>query len=244
MKKILDVWISKKSDLFAYRTFEVRLAFFFSFVLTCILIIAGIYNDFSSYIEGIKNLIIYVMQAFIGLLGTILAGLSIMLFLFTSKGLEKIGQNKETGHKMLLSYVFLCLNIVFVVFVLLILFLVLLIPKNLVNILTFTIITFSTIYYVFFVLFYTVALINNAVVLFRFDSKIRSKISSEELLDSLFKDVVDRIKIYISLSDKKDDISLKDIKKVAKKIINSLNYTEEIKHNLMIRIINYFGYLK
>lgn len=157
--------------LFRYidiRESEVRIAGILTIIIFGLSKYLNIYETFFSFEDTMENLLLYFIGGFVGLLGVILAGVAVVIGIFTKKEIEVINEvnNKEDFLSTILEcYRFCSTNIGLSIVYLSIIYIVISSELPLLEANKFYIIFILTIYIITFNLFYVVSLINECVQL-------------------------------------------------------------------------------
>lgn len=228
-KKFFIAMWGKKKEYVNFASSEVVLAFISAFILSLMMIFLNVYYNFSAYLNFFDTATIYIFQALIGMLGTILAGISIIIFLLNSNGFEKIKVDSEKSYRMLLSFVFLSLNIVISIFLFLLVNFLLHTPSELIHLLFFYTFSFLVTYHFFFILFYTIALIYNIVTLFRIDAELKYKVKEQDEYTRIANEIYSQL-FRAKLNG--NDLSNISFEKEINGFISNLKCSENIKKQL------------
>lgn len=172
---------SKFKDLINVKNSEVRIALYISIGTLIILHQLDVYSNWGDYESMFKSLINSVIQSFIGLIGIIIAGVAVIISVFTREIL-KVMRKKDLVKSLqpiFNSFVFLAhftvIGIILFVFVYFFIH-----TKVLVPIWLLYMIIFATTYIFYFVMFYMVSLIKNIVKMFFITSKFNEGLDKEE----------------------------------------------------------------
>lgn len=158
----------KWKDYYNFKSFEVKFSLFTSLVLLFIFYNWDIYSNFDKFIVSLQNTTLNIATAFIGMLGTILAGLAIIIGILQKKVIDAIERlnGKGSVYNILISFEFLAFNIGLGILLFYTLNLGLYSPKEILPKFTFYILAFLVIYFFFFIIFYTISLISNSIRVF------------------------------------------------------------------------------
>lgn len=208
---------NKMSDLFNIHEWEVKGAILITIIFVIFFWYINFYEEFFFYETIVKDLIIEILGAYIGLLGFSLSGIAIIVSLFSKKEIALINEinKKETTTLILESYGFLAKNIGIECFILIMFYFLISSKRPLVNIWFFYVIIAIEIYYIAFIIFYTVALVGNCIELY----KIKNIYHEIEVTEKTIHDIVSEVKIDYIFST----------------LVNIHSYTtEEIVSNLVL----------
>ena len=112
-------------DYYALKSFEVITSLILTFLFAGVLLAyLQIYENFSLYIDSIKDMVLSVIAGNFGLLGMALAGMAIITSLFSPEVLKIINRvdKNDTVNRVLSSFEFSALNIVIQIIYLIMLF--------------------------------------------------------------------------------------------------------------------------
>ncbi|WP_208592310.1 hypothetical protein [Gracilibacillus suaedae] len=170
-QKILDRFAANKKwkDYISFKRFECKAALLATLSLLIFSMYIDIYDNFNNYIIAFQNLTIYIVQALLGLLGIILAGVAIIISVFnknTLKKIKEIGEDKDFINKILISFEFLAFNTGIGILLFLIMHLSLYSQIQLVGKFNLYLIFSVLTYFLFFVIFYAISLIGNTIRLY------------------------------------------------------------------------------
>lgn len=168
--KILSRFYDHKKwkDYYNLKSFEVRFSLLASLFLLFLFYKWDIYSNFDKFIIPLQNTTLNIATAFIGMLGTILAGLAIIIGILQKKVIDSIERlnGKGSVYNVLISFEFLAFNISLAILLFYALNLGLYNPKEILPKFTFYIFSFLAIYFFFFIIFYTISLISNSIRMF------------------------------------------------------------------------------
>lgn len=187
---------SKKSriyDIININEWEVKVTIVITAILLFFLSYFGFYNDFGRFESSIVDFILEALGAMFGMLGFALSGVAIIVSLFNKneiKAIDKINGGGTIDY-LLSSYVFLAANVAVQSVILLLMYFALLSDKNILERNMFWIITSIEIYHIIFIIFYTVALIENCIKMY----KIKTIYEEIENKEKNFYCTVNEIKI-------------------------------------------------
>lgn len=164
----------KWKDYIAIRSFEFKFSAGTTIIIFLyLLLVLDVHNKFTNYVVPFQTFTSGILQALIGMLGIILAGLAIVISMLNNemvkeieKQVEKKEGKKHAISRILTSFEFLAFTISIWIFLILIINITLYSKDNLINGFLFYSIVVITLYFLSFIVFYTVALISNCVRIF------------------------------------------------------------------------------
>lgn len=158
----------KFHELIDFENLETKISFVFIILTIIFFESLGIYKNISSYIEAFKNITIYIATALIGLLGVILAGISIVISSLNKNNMKKIEEINGDGtiEKILSSFEFLAFMIGIQVISFFIIYISLFSGIVINTKLLFYILLIIVVYIFIFSIFYTISLVGNCIQFF------------------------------------------------------------------------------
>ncbi|QNR22481.1 hypothetical protein HNY42_15895 (plasmid) [Exiguobacterium sp. Helios] len=216
---------SKFKDLINIKSSEVRMTWLITIGTLIVLHQLNVYSNWVDYESMFKSLINSVIQSFIGLIGIIIAGVAVIISVFTREVLRVMRKKDlvDSLRPIFNSFVFLAqftvIGIILFVFVYFFIHTKVLIPMWL-----FYVIIFVTTYIFYFVMFYTVSLIRNIVKMFFITSKFNEGLDKEA--DLLLEEAINFI-----------ENELKSEHFVIDQLIRSVITNKDLKPDLKIEII-------
>ncbi|WP_286947654.1 hypothetical protein [Exiguobacterium sp. UBA4551] len=230
MKKKSDFSIGKLKDLINIKNKEVVISLILSFVTSIVLLyFLNIYSNWSRYELMLQSLTLYIFQSFIGLIGIIVAGVAVVISVFT-KDVLKVMRKFNLARNLVpifKSFVFLANCTAYGVFIFLIVYFSLY-SETKIDIWLFSFITFLISYIFYFIIFYTVSLIGNIVRIFFISSK------SSELFDETEEFIIDK-----SLSIIQKELTNKNMSpnELLLKILSDPEIDDEVKRQITIILL-------
>lgn len=171
-------------DYFDINSFEVKSALLLTVIILIILLDNQIYSNFKDYLIPLQNSSIYIASALIGMLGTILAGIALIISVLgrsTVKMIEKVnGPNKI--EEILVSFEFLAFNIGIAIIIMFLIHFSLYSTHNLISIIPFYIIFLFVLYLFLFIIFYTISLISNSIKIFFITNQYSEILENEKTI--------------------------------------------------------------
>ena len=166
-----------ETDIINIKEPETQISIAISIALCAIFYKVGFYSDINAYLELLQNIIMCFVGGFIGMTGFSLAGMTMMVSLFSRKQVELIEKNNGSGsiEQIMGSYSYLAFISGINAFVLIITSVLIACDKKQLPVIGLIIFTFVVSYLSFFDIFYAVALVYNCISLFQI-----SKIYNEE----------------------------------------------------------------
>lgn len=158
----------KWHDYYNFKTFECRTSITFTIIILILSLFIDLHGNLEEYLIALQNTSLYVMQAFVGLLGIIIAGVAIIISIFTKdlvNIINKLNKNNPI-YKVLISFEFLAFNIGISILLLLLVYFTLNTPIDILPKIAFYITLVIIIYYILFIIFYLISLIGNIIRLF------------------------------------------------------------------------------
>lgn len=226
-------------DYVSYKSFEVYLSFILMgiFVLFCLCYL-DIYENFKDYEPIINTILETVLSGAFGLLGMSLAGMAIIISIFTPETLSvirKIDKN-DTINRVLSQFEFSAFNLTIEIVYILFFQLCMASSKEVVDKSLFIIVFAIVIYHTFFNIFYILALIGNCI-------EINSIKDSCEVMIKLDKSKVDmvneiRIDYILAIILKERGIKKEDFLKELFQMIDQSGLNE--KADLKEYLQNYY----
>lgn len=182
---------SKWGEYFSWKEWEVKVAVIGTVIAVIFSIFLNIYGEFTYYEEPLKNLLLYLIGGFIGLIGIVLSGIAIVVSLFDEKQKELIDKinGKGTLERLMCSFEFLAFNLGISVMYLIALYLTICSRRPLVNKELYIILLGLTIYAILFNLFYTISLVGNCVSLTRVKTTYTAIIENEKNIYNVVNEV-------------------------------------------------------
>jgi hypothetical protein len=224
----------KWKDYINRKAFEVRISVVFTLIILIMLGFLDVFNNFSSYLSPIQNITLNIATALIGMLGTILAGIAIIISIL-NKDVIKLIENlnsKKSIQKVLVSFEFLAFNIIMGIILYYILHFVLYVPKPLVPLIIFYLILGVCIYFFLFIIFYTISLIGNSIRVFIITNTYSDILEEERNLYDLSNEI--RIDYIFNMLLNDQSITNEDfIKKLNDFVeMSNIKNKEEVKNYL------------
>lgn len=168
-KRILERFTdaSKWKDYINLKSFECKIATIIALIFLGYAILTDMHGNFDSYVDVLKNLTIYIGQALIGVLGIIIAGVTIIFSLLNKKIVKEIEKvSKRSVQNLFISFEFLAFNVGIAIFLFFLVHVSLYSNLPLLNELIFYFIVLFLSYFLFFIIFYSISLISNIVRMF------------------------------------------------------------------------------
>lgn len=175
---------SKWDEYFSWKEWEVKATVIGTVIAVIFFMFLNIYGEFTYFEEPLKNLLLYLIGGFLGLIGIVLSGIAIVASLFDEKQtklIEKVN-GKGTIERLMCSFEFLAFNLGISVMYLIGLYLTICSRRPLVNKGLYIIIVGLTIYVILFNIFYTISLVGNCVSLTRVKTTYTAIIENEKNL--------------------------------------------------------------
>lgn len=174
------------TDIFNIKEVETQVSLALSVALCIIFHAVGFYNDINAYSDLIQNIIMCFIGGFVGMTGFSLAGMTMMVSLFSRKQVELIEKNNGSGsiEQVMGSYAYLAFISGINVFVLIITSVLIACNNKQLPVIGLVIFTFAVSYLSFFNVFYAVALVYNCIVLFEI-SKIYNEDKVQQNIETL-----------------------------------------------------------
>ena len=222
-------------DYYALKSFEVITSLILTFLFAGVLLAyLQIYENFSLYIDSIKDMVLSVIAGNFGLLGMALAGMAIITSLFSPEVLKIINRvdKNDTVNRVLSSFEFSALNILIQIIYLIMLFFTLASNKHLICKPLFMFFFILIVYHLFFNLFYILALIGNCIKLNSLKTSCEAVKKVEKSLHDLANEV--RIDYLLSYVLKMNGTCRRDFLSTLDSLIDSseISEKEELKHYL------------
>lgn len=175
----------KWKDIIRLKNIEVKLTILFTIINMFIFVNLNIYEEFSVFGNVLKSLTLAAFQSFIGLIGIIIAGVAVLISVFSREVIRLMRRinNTEKLRIVFNSFVFLA-YIAGISVVIFIANYILLHSNTPINISLFYFMTLITVYLFYFVIFYTISLISNIVKLFFITNTYNEILDFEEEFDS------------------------------------------------------------
>lgn len=158
----------KFNELLDIKLNEVKISLIFIFLIAIVFETLDIYININNYNEAFKNISIYIATALIGVLGIILAGISIITSSLNKKNInliEKIN-GEDVVERILTSFEFLAFLIGVQIVSFFIIYMSLFSSYSIPSKLLFYMITTPIIYLFLFSIFYAVSLVGNSIQFF------------------------------------------------------------------------------
>ncbi|MFK7693318.1 hypothetical protein [Paenibacillus sp. HJGM_3] len=171
----------KWHDYFNFKAVECKLSLIVASTLFLLAIISNVHSDFNKYLVPLQSITLNIATALIGMLGTILAGIAIIIGILQKdivKLITKLNGVKSI-HNILVSFEFLAFNIGVGIILFYFLHFILYSTEELVSELVFYLIVFFVAYFFSFIVFYTLSLISNSIRVF-YISNLYSDIKDNE----------------------------------------------------------------
>lgn len=223
----------KYKDYFRFSQLECKIALVSSIIIGYIAFKLNIYENYSIYIEALKDILIGIATGMLGMIGTILTGIALILSLIDDNFIKRI-KDENKINKIITSFQFLVFNLGIGTVYYFILYFCLYIPYNIYSEIFYVIIILS-IYFFVFLLFYTIGLIYNSIKIF-FIKNIYSKVDK---LDKRIVESANEIKIDLILSQIYSDDETNNFLKSLLEVIDKSEM--ENKEELLNYIKNYYG---
>ena len=155
-------------EVFNLKLFESKVSLIFTLGFIFIYESLDIYNNFNEFQIAFQNIAIYIAAALIGMLGIILAGISIMTSSLNRDNMKlmEILNDKYVTERVLVSFEFLAFLIGIQVIVFFNIYLILHSSMNLIPKPSLYFIIIPTVYIFIFSLFYTVSLVGDSIQFF------------------------------------------------------------------------------
>lgn len=215
-------------DYYTLNSLEVRASLLFTVIFCFVLLnIFQIYEKFFLYIDSIKDIVLGIIAGNFGLLGMSLAGMAIITSLFTPdilRVINKVDKN-DTVNRVLSSFEFSALNIIFQIIYLILIFLALTSDKKIIDKIIFQIIFFLVIYHLFFNLFYILALIGSCIKL----NSLKTSCEAVKKVEKSLPDIANEIRIDYLLATilKNSRMNRKEFLNILDDMIDSSNINEK-----------------
>lgn len=157
------------------RQSEVKNALIVSILLEIFFIFIAFHDNFQLFETDLNGLFLGVISGLVSLIGIAIAGVTIVMTLFTSKQIRLIDEMKQGAYEtLLLDFKWFALLATSEVAIFLVLIFTIKLPTALVPKIPFYIIVFMLVYGIFYLLFYGCALIGNCIAF----SKIKCTLDS------------------------------------------------------------------
>lgn len=228
----------KWKDFYCFNRMECILSIIFTIGITRFILRQNVYNELTTFIEPLKNITLYIASALIGVLGLVLAGVSIIISLMQSKNIRIIAESNELNDsndetdiiRVLVSFEFISLVVGILAIMFFCIYFSLYSKTMIISEFTFYFLTFIMTYMFCFVLFYIVALVGNCIKVF-YISKIYDGViplNREDLLAKVGEVREDFILIKLQEIYNQEDIA-----------DELINYANEIPIKDKVQIVNY-----
>lgn len=189
----------KWKDYIAYKTFEFKFSAITAIIIWLFFwLFLDVYGKFDVYVIPFQNFTAGIIQALIGMLGIILAGLAIVISILNNEIVHKIEDEverkegiKNAVSRILASFEFLAFTISIWIFLFFIINISLYSKETLINVFFFYSLLIVVTFFLSFIIFYTVALISNCVRIF-YISNLKAKNIKN---DKTFHDLTNEIRI-------------------------------------------------
>lgn len=213
---------------------EVKISFVFTTLIVIIFEILKVYENINNYNEAFKNITIYIAAALIGVLGIILAGISIITSSLNRKNMsliEKVNGN-DVVERILTSFEFLAFLVGTQIISFFIIYICLYSSYSMPSKLLFYMTIVLVIYLFIFSIFYTVALVGNSIQFFLSAQKYNEINSLDKTVISILNEV--KIDFLFKLLCENKNISSEDL-------INSLyKYCKDNNYEKKDEVMEYF----
>lgn len=188
----------KFNELFDPSNLETIISIILIFLIIIIFERLNIYENILQYIEALKNIAIYIAAALIGLLGVILAGISIIISSLNNNNMRKIEEINGEGtiESILCSFEFLAFIVGIQIITFFMLYLYLYTTNMKITKMLFYILVIIIAYVFIFSIFYTVSLVGNCIQFF-FISKIYDDI---DIMEKRTVEILNQIEIEFILT--------------------------------------------
>nr|DAQ78130.1 MAG TPA: protein of unknown function (DUF5316) [Caudoviricetes sp.] len=217
---------NKWKDYYSLKETEVRISIIGTVLIIIFLRYLHVYEDFKLFEPAIKEILLYLLAGFLGMIGFALSGIAIITSLFTDeqvKRIEKTG-NQEVVERIMCSYEFLAFSVGVLLVVVMLLYISLFSSRDIVSAWLFWIITVVICYCALFSVFYMIALVGSTIRLYKIKNICVTQ-NATQLLPEINQIVIDFILLYII---EKNSITLKELySKIETKIIESSLETEK-----------------
>jgi hypothetical protein len=207
--------IKKLYKFIDFRQTEVKFAAITSLVLEIFFLVISFYSNFQLFENYLNGLFQCIIGGLISLLGLAVAGVAIVITLFTPQQIKILDKLKQGAFEVLLEdFRWFALTTIITISILLGIGFLIQLPYNLPHFILFYLIVFATVYLVFYLLFYGSALIRNCIMLSRLkctideissEQKTKFEIVNEMVLDFLVNEYcannkLDKNNFYLKLS--------------------------------------------
>ncbi|WP_419750628.1 hypothetical protein [Terrisporobacter petrolearius] len=224
----------KFTEFVDYKSMESIIALLMTMIFVFISECINLYEKFDIFQPALQNIAIYVAAALIGMIGIILAGISIVICSINKENRKVIERlnGENTLEELLVSFEFLAFIVGIQILVYFCLYLILYSELPLLPKLPFYIIVILLVFNLTFTLFYTVQLVGNSIRIFIISKKYDDVI--EENIDILH--VANEVRIDFILK-----VLSENLKNDSEDLIKALeSYTKECSIEEKELIIKYF----
>lgn len=224
----------KFNELLDAKLNEVKISRIFIVLILIVFEILGIYENINSYNDAFKNISIDIATALIGVLGIILAGISIITSTLNKKNINLIEKvnGKDVVEKILTSFEFLAFLIGVQIVSFFIIYMSLFSSYSIPSKLLFYMITTPIIYLFLFSVFYAVSLVGNSIQFFLAIQNYNEISSLEKSVVSILNEV--KIDFLFKVLCENGNIS-------NEQLISALyEYCEENNYEKKEEVIEYF----
>lgn len=196
----------KFNEFFDTKSLESIAAIFMVIIFTFISECINLYEKFESFRPALQNIVIYIAAALIGMIGIILAGISIVISSISRenrKAIESLN-GKDTVERLLVSFEFLAFIVGMQILIYFCMYLILYSDINILPKIPFYFIILGLVFTFTFTLFYTVQLVGNSTRIYIISQKYSDVIdenneilhsANEVRIDFIFKVLVEVLKI-------------------------------------------------
>jgi len=189
IKKIIH--LKKYKNIYNFKAFEVYMALIVSIIGLAFMCFLNLYDDFFTFIDSIKSLVLYVIAAYIGLIGITLSGVAIIVSVISSKLQKKISEiNKENVIEYLLyDFVWLSMIVSFQIVIYIFIYFALSSNSELVSIHVFYTILALCMYLFFYTVFSIVSIIAECISIFNIANTYNELIENDFTISELANEV-------------------------------------------------------
>lgn len=230
---------SKWGEYFSWKEWEVKATVIGTVIAVIFFMFLNIYDEFTYFEEPLKNLLLYLIGGFLGLIGIVLSGIAIVASLFDEKQtklIEKVN-GKGTIERLMCSFEFLAFNLGIGIMYLIGLYLTICSRRPLANKGLYIIILGLTIYVILFNIFYTISLVGNCVSLTRVKTTYTDIIENEKNIYNVVNEV--RIDFLVATLLQQHSVSKYQFMKELEEHIKSSNIPN--KDNVIEYFQKYYG---
>jgi len=216
---------SKILDLICIKNLEVIITIILSITTLIILCRLNVHANWLEYEPMFKSIVLAIFQSFIGLIGIIIAGVAVIISVFTRDVLRVMRKQELVDNLKPIFYSFVFLAQITVVGVVIFLFAYIFSHSKIyIPAWSFYTIAFIATYILYFVILYTVSLIHNIVSIFFITSKFNKGLDEEESL------LLEKAIYFVDKQTKSDFFSSNEI------LLNVIR-DDKIEPDLKIEII-------